>query len=123
MTDTRVWYLAHPVAGDEKFTIGQNLTHSLEVARIVWDAGYRVILPWHTHCLFLDDSNPEHRATGMECNRQILESVGRIILVGHKLSGGMEAEAKIVSSLIGGVLIDLIGVSDRDLTTYLRRFQ
>jgi len=109
-----VWYLAHSLATDEHYTYEQNMDHVLVVARLLVDAGIRVIAPWHTLCLALDDDNPEHRRVGIEIDCYVAAELRKIILTGHKLSRGMTKERDAVLVRKGYVL-NLVGVKDKFL--------
>lgn len=114
LKDAGIWYLAHPVASDGHSSLKENLIHTLEVSKIVWDAGFRIIAPWHTHCLFLDDTDKEHREAGMEVNRSIVRVCRGVILTGHKLSSGM-LEEKLIAEKVQIPVIDLIGLGGDQL--------
>jgi hypothetical protein len=108
---TPVFYLAHPLTTDDKHTYEENMDHVLKVARILLDNGVRVIVPWHTLCICMDDSNPEHRKLGLEIDCYVAAKLGRIILSGHKVSTGMAAEVRAVSA-VNGHIENWVGVHD-----------
>jgi hypothetical protein len=113
-----VWYLAHPVSPDQRFSFDDNMAHVLKVARICHDAGFKVCVPWYADCLYLDDTNAEHRAAGLAMDVALAAQLGRIILVGHRLSGGMSKETDAVR-IAGGTVLNLVGVADDDLASAL----
>lgn len=106
-----VWYLAHPLTTDDKYTFDQNMAHVLKVARIIIDNGIRVIAPWHTLVLCLDDENPQHRKLGLEIDCHVVEKLGRIICTGHKISTGMAAEMRACAN-VHGDMANWVGVHD-----------
>lgn len=87
-----VWYLSHPLAPDDKYSFLTNMDHVEHMMRLCFDAGYRVIAPYHTICRVLDDNNAEHRRIGLEVDCRIAFLLGRIIMCGHKISRGMLEE-------------------------------
>jgi hypothetical protein len=113
---TTLWYLAHPIAPDEKFSFEENMAHALQVARILTDAGLSVCLPWFAMCRFLDDSNPEHRALGMEFNKKMVKRLDGLLLTGHKISKGMQIERETCNSCV-----DLTGTPDKRLAEMVRK--
>ena len=117
--EEKVWYLAHPGASDEKYSRGENLAHVLKVARICWDAGFRVVLPWHTHFLFLDDMNRAEREGALAANLFILSHTRRAIFTGHKFSKGMDAEFDYLVTFDYADYIDATGIPDRDLPAFM----
>jgi hypothetical protein len=116
-----VWYLAHPVAADAQFTTEQNLDHTVKIAEILFSAGFKVVAPWHLHCLFLRET-PENREICLEVDCFLVEKIGRMILTGHKLSAGMLREHstlfKTSSDYPDGReprLLNFVGYKDSDL--------
>lgn len=116
-----VFYLAHPLSADEKYTYDQNMDHVLKIARIIIDNNIRVIVPWHTLCLCLDDSNPEHRRVGLEIDCFVASRMSGVILTGHKLSSGMRQEAESCRHRGTGIVIDWIGAHDTLLPFKVRK--
>lgn len=114
-----IWYLAHPVSPDARFTFEQNMAHALVVARIADDVGFKVCLPWYADCLYHDDSNASHRADGLAMDVEIARLVGRIMLVGHRISSGMQAELAAVMAA-GGTVLRAVGVPDQQLGRFLQ---
>lgn len=120
-SEEKVWYLSHPLAPDDKYTFEQNMAHVVHLMRIFYEEGFRVIAPYHTICLALDDDNPEWRRIGLECACYIARSLGYVFLTGHKLSSGMEHEAHAAMKCkTGGTLRSLIGYNDVELRAVLR---
>lgn len=91
---TKVWYLAHPLAPDDKFTFQENMDHALKMMRICFEQGFYNIAPWHTMvCAWGGGVEPpEQRIRALETDCFVAHSLGRIILTGHKRSRGMLAE-------------------------------
>jgi hypothetical protein len=122
--DTRspdpVWFLAHPVAGDERFSYADNMAHILTLTRLAALAGVLVIAPYHTLCLALDDFSAVERAIGVRISDATVRHLGRLILSGHKRSAGMQRELEIVTSLYTHSVNDVIGVPDREFAKAIR---
>lgn len=123
-----VWYLAHPLAPDEHKTFQENMAHVVDMIRLCYDEGFRVIAPYHTICLALDDENSEHRRIGLEVDCLVARKLGRLILSGHKVSKGMLCEIEAVrSSITIGMreqrIINLIELSDNEARASLRRYR
>ena len=110
----KVYYLSHPVAPDERYTVQENLDHTVEVLSLFFEAGYRVIAPWHSLCLaknnaqFQDDEEYREKCLVIDC--EIVDLCDGVILVGHKLSKGMKREMEAHTNTI-----NLISISDKDL--------
>ena len=108
----KIWYLAHPVKSDDKYTTEQNLEHALIVQGLLFEAGVITIMPWHTYCTIYGAAEGERLATCLEMDAEMVKMTGRLILTGHRLSHGMAVEYE----ALNGELIDLIGVPDRFLS-------
>lgn len=118
--DEPVWFLSHPLAPDDKFTFQQNMDHVLELMNMFYSVGLRVICPWHTMCLCLDDNDPEMRRIGLEVDCFVANAIGRIVLTGHKLSSGMECELASVMKLgQNGRVLNFVGWRNDAIRTYL----
>lgn len=114
-----VWYLAHPLAPDDKYTVAQNMAHIVHLTRFFFDQGIYVTTPYHTCMLALDDTNREHRRMGIEMDLSVLHRLGRIICVGHKLSKGMIEELKMIQDLKdNGDWINLVGYNDEAIKRF-----
>lgn len=108
-----VWYLAHPLATDELYTYEQNMEHIVTTLRfLIRDCKLRVMAPYHTMCLALDDADDEERRIGLETDLSIVRQTNRVILAGHKISSGMTDEllAAVKSS---GYVWNFVGLSRR----------
>lgn len=116
MIEPVVWYLAHPVAPDERFSLQENLDHTVEVLRILFETGVYAVAPWHTMLLGIPDS-PENRELGLAIDVAVVRKLGRIILTGHKVSSGMKVEIESLPS--GATTINLVGVADKYIPQYL----
>jgi hypothetical protein len=116
-----VWYLSHPLAGDDKYTFEQNMEHVIHVMRICYEEGWMVIAPYHTICLALEDDNPEWRRMGLECDCNVAQKLGFMLMTGHKISSGMghEAEAS-MRCKTGGIVHNFVGYNDEELRIALR---
>lgn len=108
-----VWYLAHPLATDELYTYDQNMEHVVTTLRfLIRDCKLRVMAPYHTMCLALDDADDEERRIGLETDLTIVRQTNRVILAGHKISSGMTDEllATVKSS---GYVWNFVGLNRR----------
>lgn len=92
-TNGPVWYLAHPIAPDEKHTFQDNMDDVVEKLKMCTEEGLNVIAPYHTLLLFQNDDKIEDRKRGMECNCALIKQIAGVILSGHRMSSGMEVEA------------------------------
>jgi hypothetical protein len=114
-----VYYMAHPLAPDEKFTFNQNMGHVVEMLKFFYGIGVRVIAPYHTMCLALDDDTPEDRRVGLEVDLSVVRSLKRLILVGHKISSGMRDELYANSeSYQGGITLNFTGWTRTQIKFY-----
>lgn len=119
-----VWYLAHPIKGDEKYTVQQNMDHIVHLTKLFYECGIYVVAPYHTVMLALDDNKQEHRRMGMEANHAALAKLGKLLLVGHKLSEGMKGELQLVVDLRNeGDWLNLIGYTDKMLEHFCHRYE
>lgn len=104
-----VYYLSHPVAPDDKYTVPENLDHTVKVLGIFFDAGYRVIAPWHSLCLRKGDElmqdDDEYREKCLVIDCDVVELCDGVILVGHKISKGMQRELEAHTNIINLVSI------------------
>jgi hypothetical protein len=113
-----VWYLAHPLAPDDKFTYEQNMEHILHMLRICYEEGVYAIAPYHTMCLVLKNSEYKDVLFGLECDIGVVKALGRTILCGHKISKGMALELS-----HSRVSMDLTGLTDAAVRSQLRRIE
>lgn len=114
--DQPVWYLSHPLAPDEHMTFQQNMDDVIRIMRICFEEGVRVIAPYHTICLALDDDNSEWRRIGLETDCYVAQKLGRIILSGHKLSTGMQNECDAAMKCKTGFhLLDIRGLHEDEI--------
>jgi hypothetical protein len=120
-----VWFLAHPVAGDEKYSYKDNMGdnefngHVIDILKLCYAAGFPAIAPYYELCLALDDNNPNDRAAGMLTGITLVKGLSRLILAGHKVSSGMEQEVAACLD-VGGQILNLVGVADRDFITAIK---
>lgn len=118
-----LWYLSHPLAGDNRYTFEQNMDHVVKVMRICFEEGLDVVAPYHTICLALDDDNPEWRRRGLECDCTLARTLGRVLLTGHKLSAGMRHERDAALECIDGpvFIYNFVGYNDEELRQVIRK--
>lgn len=86
----KVIYLAHPVSGD----VPGNLAEARRWIRWLYDhvPSIAIVATWITGCEVLDDGNPEHHKLGLQHDVAVIGRCDAILLVGPKLSAGMQAE-------------------------------
>lgn len=114
MTKRAVWYLAHPLKPDDHYTVEQNMDHVVKLTRLFFEHNVYVCTPYHTTMLALDDDNIEHRNMGIEADNEVLKLLNRIILVGHRISFGMNAEMELIIAQ-GGEVKNFVGLPDEML--------
>lgn len=127
MSQVPVWFLAHPVAGDEKYSYDDNIGsneeetvgHIIQCLTMCFRAGLYAIAPYHTLCLALDDADENDRTMGTITGLSLIRSLKRVILSGHKISRGMEAEVAACLDC-GGQILNMVGVADKDFVYELR---
>ena len=115
----KVFYLAHPIKGDNVRTTEENLAHILVLQKLLLDAGIFAVAPYWTFVHFLGSGHDfpnfqDFLNADYECARKI----GRIILSGHKLSSGMRFELTAVENEAGEI-IDLVGIPDDEILPHL----
>ena len=115
----RVWYLAHPLAEDDRYTTEENLAHARKILKILLDEGFQVVAPWMTLCQVLDDNDLEQRRKGIDINVAVVSHLNAIILAGHRLTMGMSRELAVIE-LEGGWVLDLLGVPDDKIAEVVR---
>lgn len=117
-----VWYLAHPVASSDRYTVEENIKHVAEVQRILLEeAGVRTCIPWYSWVAAVyprADKNPKGSAKLLEemlvIDAMMAGLMKRVLLTGDRINPGMAREAEAARAL-GGLIIDLTGVPDRHL--------
>lgn len=116
-----VWYMAHPIAGDKKYTFEQNMEHVAHMIRLFYSCGFRVVAPYHTLLLALKEGTPEDRELGLEVDCAVVARMKNLVLCGHKMSNGMAREQMALSRVdCCTKLINFVGVSDDDIRHSLR---
>ena len=112
-----VYYMGHPVAGDEHFTYEQNLAHIPHMIRVLADCGIHAQAPYYATLLAYPDPTKEQITKGLLEDCEIVRCMRKIVLVGHKLSIGMGQELDALDG--SGTVLNLIGLSDQQIR---RRF-
>jgi hypothetical protein len=104
---SRVIYLCHPVSG----AVESNLAAARRWLRWIYDTqpGVTVVCQWILDCEVLDDSNPDHRAMGLDHDFAIIERCDEIWAVGPRVSTGMALEIE-HATRHGIPLLDLVSV-------------
>jgi hypothetical protein len=114
----KIYYLAHPVKGDEKYTTEQNLQHALIVQSILWEGGYATIMPWWTYCEVYGAGIPGKTLEKfLQMDVETLRRCDGLILVGHRISHGMRVEANAADDA-DMTVIDLTGIPDDEILTW-----
>lgn len=85
-----VAYVAHPVAGD----VERHLAQARRWLRWLIDTHPSIAfaIPWLPYVEVSDDTNPAHRIRGVEDDLAMLDRCDQLVLVGGRLSPGMELE-------------------------------
>lgn len=85
-----VWYVAHPVGGD---VVG-NLSRVRDWLRFLLDEypDTAFTIPWLAYVEVLDESLDAHRIRGIRDDLAMLERCDGLVLVGGRISPGMELE-------------------------------
>ncbi len=117
---TKIVYIAHPVATDEKFTTEQNIADILRIIRNInlgdkpifpdFEGVIIPIAPYLGDVLAMDDSVANERKKGIDNGIAIIKTgvFDELWLTGHKLSLGMQEEVNLFK-LQGKPIINLIG--------------
>ncbi len=100
-----IWYMAHPVAGDVQANVAR---------AIRWLAWLRkqepeacIIAPWIPALLAgEDDADPAQRERGLRDCELVAGLVDAIVLVGGRISSGMQRELDVITGN-GGAVADL----------------
>lgn len=111
------YYLAHPVSPTEKYSVEQNLAHIVVLTKLLWDKEVAAIASYYPQILAIPDS-PKTRAYGLASDFEVIKGLhGHIILLGDRISSGMEAELGVARQwcLDDKHIVDLTGVPDADL--------
>lgn len=119
----KVWYLAHPIAGDEKFRTEQNLEHLVEAQKILLEGGIYTVAPYYSWIVaFGGAADFKQINTMLDIDCECVRSLYRIMLIGHKLSRGMGIEKR-EAERNGLAVVDLIGVPNSQLVqAYKERY-
>lgn len=112
-----VFFLAHPVAPCDGYTYKQNLRHVVQVQEVLYNKGIYTVIPWISLLSFLPDDG-EHRNRAIAIGCEVAAALGAIILVGHKITGGMLDEVRAVRRA-RGIVIDATSLSIEALPDYI----
>lgn len=111
MLKVPVLYVAAPVGAGSISEVCANVSRAQ-----IWlswlidnEPGHAFAMPWLGYVNVLDDQNPEHRARGLRDSCSMAALCDGLVLVGGRISGGMQAEIDAVM-LAGGVVYDLTGI-------------
>jgi hypothetical protein len=111
------WYLAHPVADDDKYTREQNLEHVLKMLKLCWEEGFPTVAPYHTTCLIFTE-HPEFVEPCLAMDVDVVCKLGKMIMAGHKVSNGMALEIPYAHTRI-----NLVGLTSHEARLRLREFR
>jgi hypothetical protein len=109
----KVWYLAHPVSGDEVSTINNNMNKVLDFLYVLRSIGIHAQAPYYADLAAgIDDKDPVVRRASMDANLRCLAGgYDGLILCGHKMSAGMREEYE----TFNGPVLNLIGMTTDDI--------
>jgi hypothetical protein len=94
-----VLYLAHPVGGDVDGNLARALRWLAWTRRTFDDV--TIIAPWIASVLSgEDDSDPAQREAGLVDCEAVVQLCDAIVLVGGRISSGMERERAVASAVI-----------------------
>lgn len=113
-----VWYVAHPLSGD----VPRNYARAHRWLRwlMAMEPGEAFALAWAPMCKLVLDGNEvaDGRLSGQSyedrCLRddvEMVRSIGRVVLVGGRVSNGM-AQERDAARAVGGIISDLTGLGD-----------
>lgn len=81
-------YVCSPYAGD----VDKNVENACKYSRCVYERGCIPITPHLLYPQFLDDTNVDERADGLNIGIELLNLCSEIWVFGEKISAGMTAE-------------------------------
>lgn len=111
----RLWYLAHPIAPDSKYSTEENLKHALKVQEILRGHDIWTVAPWFSWVTLYGASKEGEVETFLRYDEAVVEALNfNVIAAGHKLSSGMQRECNFAINNNGNVHI-LVGTPDRKL--------
>ena len=98
--------------------VRRNVDRALDWLRwLVIHTDWIVSAPWIPYALSLDDTNPADRSRGMHDSRAMAAVAGGIVLVGGRLSTGMDSDrAGVINRRTPGPVVDLIDLGVRPPT-------
>lgn len=118
--DKEVWYLAHPIATDNRFTYEENLAHVLHMTKLFFDHGLRTVAPYYAMCLVMPDTDPAYREIGLEVDCAVVARMKNMVLCGHKMSRGMTMEYEALLRVdCCTKMISFVGMSDAEIAQRL----
>ena len=109
-----VLYMAHPVAPYGDRLVGDNVARAMRWLRWLRRSFPETtfIAPWIAALMCgEDDANPAQREAGLVDADAVIELVDGVVLVGGRISSGMEREAKRAKTS-NGVVFDLTELGD-----------
>lgn len=110
-----VWYLAHPVNGDDEYTNEGNMKHIIELMQFFLENDVYVVAPYYAQCVAFPESNDERREQGLAIDCVTVQKLGALMLTGHKVSTGMRVELDALLSISPYALVNLTGLSKAEI--------
>ena len=88
----QLWYLAHPMKGNNLFTFEDNKRYALGIQRILWEAGIQVVNTWYSLSIIYGAGEGAEMKRYLNLDKAVIRALGGLILTGHRLSSGMRIE-------------------------------
>lgn len=117
---TGLWMMAHPVHGDERYSLAANLRHIPRMLRLCIEEGFPAIAPYYELCAAYDDTDPLERHIGRVIQFEAARRCDGLILTGHDLTPGMHNET-LSARHDRRPIISAIGLADAEVRAELRR--
>ena len=106
----KLWYLAHPVSGDDSHSLELNLATTLDIQQTLWLAGVNAVCPWFSLVKIFGPAEDETLDRALKVGFEIIRRFDGLILTGHKLSEGMDAELRVALEFEKPI-VNFIGMS------------
>ena len=89
-----VYWMCHPLAGNVQDNLHRAKMWYCYLLHERHKLGFDVAADWILWCEVLDDTNPECRADGLRFDCAMVQKLDGVVLVGGRISGGMQQEAE-----------------------------
>lgn len=116
-----LWYLAHPMTGDDSYTFEQNKQHALDVQKILWGVGMQAVNTWFSFAEIFGVGEGAEQDRYLSLDKDVISALGGAVFVGHKMSFGMDIELRHALSNNCRVM-NLIGIPNEYLAIAVQRF-